>query len=74
MAKGQYILRDPGICGGTPVVRGTRVPIRTILDSLNEGATVDEILADYPSLTEKALRGALEECNARLVRKEDLRR
>ncbi|MCZ7668790.1 MAG: DUF433 domain-containing protein [Chloroflexi bacterium] len=32
-----YIVRDPKICGGTAVVKGTRIPIRTILSSLAEG-------------------------------------
>ena len=44
--------RDPAICGGEPVVRGTRVTVRTILASLAEGAWIDEILADFPTLTE----------------------
>jgi uncharacterized protein (DUF433 family) len=51
----KFILRDPTICGGEPVVKGTRVTIRTILASLAEGATVDEIVADYPTLTEQAV-------------------
>ncbi|MCL4872206.1 MAG: DUF433 domain-containing protein [Anaerolineae bacterium] len=49
----QYIVRDPKIVGGQPVIKGTRVPIRTILASLAEGANVAEILADFPTLTEK---------------------
>ena len=51
----QFILRDPAICGGQPVVKGPRVTIRTILASLAEGATVDEIVADFPTLTESAV-------------------
>ncbi len=51
----QFILRDPAICGGQPVVKGTRVTIRTILASLAEGATVDEIVADFPTLSESAV-------------------
>ena len=50
------IVRDPAIGGGEPVVRGTRVPVRTILASLAEGAWIDEILADYPTLTEAHVR------------------
>ena len=51
----RFILRDPAICGGEPVVKGTRVTIRTILASLAEGATVDEIVADFPTLSEPAV-------------------
>jgi uncharacterized protein (DUF433 family) len=44
------IIRDPRICGGEPVIKGTRVTIRTILASLAEGAGIEEILADFPTL------------------------
>jgi uncharacterized protein (DUF433 family) len=39
------------VCGGETVIRGTRVTLRTVLASLAEGATVDEILADFPSVS-----------------------
>jgi len=54
-----YIVRDPKICGGQPVVKGTRVPIRTILASLAEGATIQQILDDFPTLTEHAVRAVI---------------
>jgi uncharacterized protein (DUF433 family) len=54
-----YIMRDPMICGGQPVVKGTRVPIRTVLASLGEGASVQEILDDFPTLTEDAVRAII---------------
>lgn len=50
-----YITRDPHISGGVPIIRGTRVPIRTILASLAEGAKVEEILADFPTISEQAI-------------------
>lgn len=53
------IVRDPQICGGEPVVRGTRVTIRTILASLAEGAWIDEILTDFPTLTEEQVRAVI---------------
>jgi uncharacterized protein (DUF433 family) len=56
---GTLIVRDPRICGGEPVVRGTRVPVRTILASLAEGAWIDQILADFPTLTEEQVRGII---------------
>jgi uncharacterized protein (DUF433 family) len=55
----QYILRDPQICGGEPVIKGTRVTIRTILASLAEGATIEEILKDFPTLTQKDVRAVI---------------
>jgi uncharacterized protein (DUF433 family) len=55
----QYITRDREMCGGEPVVRGTRVPLRTILASLAEGATTDEILSDFPTLTKEQVRAVI---------------
>ncbi|RJR31836.1 MAG: DUF433 domain-containing protein [Desulfobacteraceae bacterium] len=54
-----YVVRDPNICGGEPVIKGTRVTMRTILASLAEGATSDEILADFPTLTFDQLRAVI---------------
>ena len=53
------IERNPEICGGAPVIRGTRVTLRTVLASLAEGASVPEILEDYPSLTEDDVRAVI---------------
>jgi len=47
---GARIVRDPGICGGEPVFKGTRVTLRTVLASLADGDSPEEILADFPSL------------------------
>ncbi len=55
----QYIVRDPKICGGQPVIKGTRVTVLTVLASLAEGADVSEILADFPSLTEEAVQAVI---------------
>jgi uncharacterized protein (DUF433 family) len=44
------IIRDPGVCSGVPVFRGTRVPLRTVLASIAGGAEVEEILEQFPSL------------------------
>ena len=55
----QYIVRDPRVCGGEPVVKGTRVTVRTILASLAEGARVNEILQDFPTLTEQDVRAVI---------------
>jgi uncharacterized protein (DUF433 family) len=42
---------NPEIMGGKPVIRGTRVPIETVLRKLGAGMTVEAILADHPRLT-----------------------
>jgi uncharacterized protein (DUF433 family) len=51
-----FFERRPDVCGGELVVKGTRVTVRTILASLAENATIDEILKDFPTLTESAVR------------------
>lgn len=51
----QYIIRDPAICGGEPVVKGTRVTVRTVLASLAEGMSVAEIVKDFPTLDEQGV-------------------
>jgi uncharacterized protein (DUF433 family) len=53
------IERNPRVAGGGVVIKGTRVPLRTVLASLAEGATVDEILKAFPTLTEQDIRAAI---------------
>jgi uncharacterized protein (DUF433 family) len=53
------IVRDPRVVGGEPVLKGTRVTLKTILASLAEGATTEEILADFPKLTAEDVRAAI---------------
>ena len=55
----ERIVRDPSICGGEPVIKGTRVTLKAILSSLAEGATTQEIIADFPSLQEADLRAVI---------------
>ena len=55
----KHIERDQQVCGGQPVVRGTRVLVRTLLASLAEGATTDEILADFPTVTAEDVRAVI---------------
>lgn len=50
---------DPDACGGQWCARGTRVLVTNILDSLAEGATHEEILRSYPSLTSERIQAAL---------------
>jgi len=53
------IIRDPGICGAEPVFRGTRVTLRTVLASLADGDSAEEILADFPSLKAEDIQAAI---------------
>jgi len=59
MEYADRIIRDPGICGGQPIIKGTRVTVRTILASLAEGAETAEIVADFPTLTAQDVRAVI---------------
>lgn len=59
MRLDELIVRDPAICGGQPVFRGTRVTLRTVLASLADGDTVEQIVASFPTLTEQQVRAAI---------------
>jgi uncharacterized protein (DUF433 family) len=58
------------VCGGETVITGTRVTLGTVLASLAEGSSFDEILKDYPSQSGDQLR-AVVACAAATA-KEDL--
>jgi uncharacterized protein (DUF433 family) len=58
-AGNDRIIRDPGICGGEPVFRGTRVTLRTVLASLAEGDAPEEILVEFPTLRLEDIRAAI---------------
>jgi uncharacterized protein (DUF433 family) len=45
------INRSEDILGGTPVFAGTRVPVQTLFDYLEEGDSLDEFLDDFPAVT-----------------------
>lgn len=47
----QMIVSDPEIMRGTPVYRGTRIPVELVAEMLRQGATVDEIVSGYPALS-----------------------
>lgn len=51
---------DPEILGGTPVFVGTRVPVQNLIDYLAAGDSLDEFLAQFPSVTREQAQAALE--------------
>lgn len=61
------IVRDPEILGGHPVFRGTRVPVEVLFENLEDGLTIDDIVASYPSLNKADLIACLEGACASLV-------
>ena len=59
MEQFERITHDIHIMGGKPCVAGTRITIGMILVQISEGATINELLAEYPLLTETDIREAL---------------
>ena len=55
----QRISIEPGVCGGQPCIRGTRIYVAIILDGLAEGLTPEQIIDHYPQLTPVDIRAAL---------------
>ena len=53
------IARDPNVCGGEPVLVGTRVTLRSVLASLADGDSLADILEAFPTLTEDQIRAAI---------------
>ncbi len=52
------IVRDPMVCHGQSVIRGTRIMVSVVLDCIAAGMTEPEILDDYPTLTVEGIRAA----------------
>ena len=50
---------EPDQRGGQPCIRGLRMTVRDVLEYLAGGMSVDEILADFPDLTEQDIRACL---------------
>ena len=55
----EYLTSDPKVCQGQLCAKGTRVLVASILDSLAEGATREEILRSYPTLRPEHIDAAL---------------
>ena len=60
-SRNTIIVRDPEILGGTPVFRGTRVPLQALFDSLEGGETLEEFLEGFPGVTREMAIAALKE-------------
>lgn len=52
------IIWDPKIMSGKPVIRGTRIPVETILRWLGKGTSIEELLAEYPTLVRDDVNAA----------------
>ena len=66
-AKQSLITTTPDILGGTPVFRGTRVPVQTLIEYLEGGQTIDEFLDGFPTVSREQVIAFLEEAKARML-------
>lgn len=51
MTASSLIVSDPDILGGTPVFKGTRVPVRTLFEYLADGLSLEYFVESFPSVT-----------------------
>jgi uncharacterized protein (DUF433 family) len=51
MTAKELINIDPELMGGTPVLRGTRVPVKTLFDHIESGDSIEIFLDDFPSVS-----------------------
>ena len=65
--KQPIVCCSPEVMGGTAVFYGTRVPVRTRLDNLEGGETIDDFLEGLPSVTREQVVEFLEEAKDRLI-------
>jgi uncharacterized protein (DUF433 family) len=62
---GALVTSDPENMQGTPILKGTRIPVDLVADMLAQGATAEEIVEGYPRLNEEMLSLALK-CQSRV--------
>jgi uncharacterized protein (DUF433 family) len=54
-----FIIRDRAICGGEPVLRGTRVTLRTVLASLADGDSIEQIVQSFPTVSAEQVKAVI---------------
>ncbi len=63
----ELITIDPEVHSGTPVFKGTRVPLKTLFDHLEAGDPLEVFLEDFPSVSRELAVAVLEEARAALL-------
>ena len=67
MKTSAIVVIDPELMSGTPCFAGTRVPVRSLLDYLEGGDTLDEFLEQFPSVSREQAIGFLEHSSELLL-------
>ena len=60
MSPDKIVHSDPEILGGTPVFRGTRMPVNTLFEYLENDYSLEEFLECFPSVSRELARQVLE--------------
>jgi uncharacterized protein (DUF433 family) len=50
-----YIEQKPGVLGGKPIIKGTRIGVDLILEKIGAGESIEELLKAYPFLSKEAI-------------------
>jgi uncharacterized protein (DUF433 family) len=61
------VVVDPEILGGTPVFRGTRVPVKNLFDFIEKGDSIEEFLVNFPTVRREQIIVLLETARKKLV-------
>lgn len=69
LPDGRVFHRDPEILGGTPVFVGTRVPVRSLIEHLEAGYSLDQYLDNFPTVRREQAIAFLEEAASTLLGK-----
>jgi len=65
--KARVVSTSRDVMGGTPVFRGTRVPIQTLIDYLEGGDSIDDFLRGFPTVKREEVIAVLEEAKEKLL-------
>lgn len=63
----KLITKDPEILSGAPVFRGTRVPVKTLIDYLAAGESIDSFLDDFPTVSREQVIAILQLAESAIV-------
>jgi uncharacterized protein (DUF433 family) len=67
MSHAEVVVVSPEIMSGTPVFKGTRVPIQNLLDCLKAGDSINDFLAGFPSVSREQVIAFLDAAEAQIV-------
>lgn len=67
--KSHAIVKNPEVLGGTPVFRGTRVPMQTLIEYLEAGHSIEDFLEGFPTVSRQQVIAFLEEAKEKFLAK-----